>query len=65
MAKKKETPPTPKQIKEWKLKAEKWDALNERIYKYYFDEDGNELPDDSGGDLVDIGEAAAIAFGYL
>lgn len=64
MPKKKETP-TPKQIQEWKTKAEKWDALEEKISKFYFDEEGDELPDDAGGDLVDIGEAAARAFGYM
>lgn len=56
--------PTEKQIKEWKVKAEKWDALDEKIGKYYVDENGDEL-EEEGGDLCDIGEAAAIAFGYL
>lgn len=64
MPKKKETLPTQKQIKEWKEKAAKWDALDEKINRFYFDEDDNELPDSDGGDLVDIGEAAAMAFGY-
>lgn len=57
--------PTKEQISIWKIKSEKWDALDEKISKYYVDKDGNELPDDGGGDLADIGEAAAIAFGYL
>lgn len=65
MPKKKETY-TDKQIQEWKVKAEKWDALQKKIDKYYFDADGNELPEgEEGGDLIDIGEAAARAFGYM
>lgn len=62
---KKVKPPTEKQIKEWKAKAEKWDTLDNEISKFYFDEEGNELEDGEGGDLIDIGEAAAAAFGYL
>lgn len=46
-------------------KAEKWDALDDKISKFYFDEEGNELGDSEGGDLLDIGESAASAFGYL
>jgi len=48
-----------------KEKAEKWDALAEKIGKMYpeLDEDG-EL-EETGGDLADIGEIAATAFGYL
>lgn len=45
----------------WKEKAEKWDALGDKIAEFY--------PEDSegyeGGDLTDIGEAAAMAFGFL
>ncbi|WP_254562170.1 hypothetical protein [Dyadobacter diqingensis] len=42
-------------------KAAKWDALEERIGKFYeSDED-----DEPEGDLCDIGEIAASAFGYL
>lgn len=66
MAKKKENKPTEKQIAEWKRKAEKWDALDEKIAKYYAepeDEDYDEGMDESG--LIGIGEAAASAFGYL
>lgn len=62
---KKEKAPTPAQISEWKRKAEKCDTLDKEIGQFYVDEDGNELPADEGGDLGDIGEAAAIAFGYL
>jgi len=48
-----------------KDKAEKWDKLGEKIATFYtFDEEGNEL-EDEGGDLCDIGEAAASAFGWL
>ena len=58
---------TEKQIQEWKLKAEKWDALGEKIASFYGnDEDDYDGEDfDGGGDLVDIGEAAAEAFGFL
>lgn len=58
-------PPNQKQINEWKRKAERWDALEKEISKFYLDENGDELPEDEGGDLCDIGEAAATAFGYL
>ncbi len=40
-----------------KEKAAKWDALEAEIAKMY--------EDDSDADLVDIGEAAAYAFGFL
>jgi hypothetical protein len=56
---------TEEQIEEWKRKAERWDALDEKISKFYFTEDGEEIMDGEGGDLSDIGEAAATAFGYL
>lgn len=45
---------------EWKKKAEKWDALYEKISDFYPENDN-----DAPGDLVDIGEAAAMAFGFL
>jgi hypothetical protein len=66
MAKKKATSkqPTQKQIRMWKLKAEKWDALDNALSKFYFDEEGNEL-EEGGGDLCDIGETAARAFGLM
>ena len=47
-----------KEINEWKQKADKWDALEKEIAAFYVDEDGN-------GGLVGIGEAAAMAFGFL
>lgn len=56
---------TPEQIESWKRKAEQWDALEKQISKFYFGDDGEELSDDEGGDLCDIGEVAAMAFGYL
>lgn len=65
MATKKSKQPTARQVQEWKTKAEKWDALYEEISAFYFDDEGNELPDGEGGDLCDIGETAAIAFGLL
>ena len=56
---------TQEQIEQWKAKAEKWDRLEKAIAKYYVDSEGNELSDSDGGDLVDIGEQAAMAFGWL
>lgn len=47
-------------VNKYKPKADKWDKLDEEISKYY-PEDGSE----EEGDLSYIGEAAAIAFGYL
>lgn len=62
--------PTPKQIQEWKEKAEKWDALDKEISKYYrepededYDEAFAKVADENG--LLGIGEVAATAFGYL
>lgn len=46
-------------------KAAAWDNLEKEISKFYFDENGEELTDDEGGDLCDIGEVAARAFGLL
>jgi hypothetical protein len=63
MAKKK-VHPTERQIKEWKEKAAKWDALHEKIWFCYFDKDGNELEGNETG-LDAIGEHAAMAFGFL
>lgn len=51
-----------KQIDEWKKKAEKWDALGDKIAKYYEDDEGNI---EKEGDLINIGEDAAHAFGFL
>lgn len=64
---------TTDQIEQWKAKAEKWDALGEKIAKCYndYDDDGGELPSDyenefgSEPDLGTIGEYAASAFGWL
>jgi regulator of RNase E activity RraB len=56
-----------KQIEEWKRKAEKWDALDDDISKYYCNKDG-EVDEDNpekNGDLGDIGEVAARALGWL
>lgn len=44
-----------------KIKADKWDKLAEEIGKYY-DEYSEESKE---GDLCDIGEKAASAFGYI
>ena len=50
-------------------KAIKWDKLEKKINLCYFMDDGSERTmDDSDPeyrDLVDIGELAASAFGYL
>lgn len=51
----------PKEVDEWKSKAEKWDKLDEEIGKYYDDQKSSS----EEGDLLDIGEAAAKAFKYL
>lgn len=50
-----------------KRKADKWDALDESIGKFYpeLDEDGDAPEGEKDGDLIDIGEAAARAFGYM
>jgi hypothetical protein len=53
-----------KQIDQWKAKAEKWDALGEKIASFYPDEEDG-TGEAEGGDLCDIGEAAAMAFGWL
>lgn len=46
----------------YKMKADKWDELDKKISEFY--PEGAEDNDDYG-DLADIGEIAAIAFGYL
>lgn len=48
------------EIKRLKVKADKWDALDEKISKFYPEDESEEA-----GDLGDIGEVAAIAFGFL
>ena len=55
-----------KKIKKYKSKADKWDKLDEEIGRFY-DSDCEELngSDSEEGDLCDIGEVAAKAFGYL
>lgn len=53
-------------ISDVKDKADKWDALEEKIGKYYAepeDEDYDKDMDESG--LIGIGETAARAFGFL
>ena len=46
------------------LKSIQWDKLREAVYKLYFDEDGNEWPEDKY-DLCSIGEVAASHLGFL
>jgi len=51
------------EVAEWQRKAAKWDALEAKIAKFYPEEmDGEQ---EEPGDLTDIGEVAAMAFGYL
>ncbi len=56
---------TEQQIAEWKLKAEKWDKLDEKISTFYYDEEFDATGEEDTGGLISIGEAAAHAFGYL
>lgn len=65
---------TQEQIEQWKRKAEKWDALSEKIGRCYKPETKEDLDvvDPNGevdwvddADLATVGEFAAIAFGYL
>lgn len=58
----KDKKPTAKEIKMWKEKAKKWDALDEKVSKFYGAEEGEKEPE---GDLGTIGEIAAMALGYL
>jgi hypothetical protein len=53
------------EIYKFKIKADKWDKLGEEIGAYYeSDEDDEEWNEDEGS-LLDIGEAASSAYGYL
>ena len=58
---------TKQEFEEMSGKSKKWDALGKRIKKYYCDKTGeyNEENPELKGDLGDIGEAAASAFGWL
>jgi hypothetical protein len=56
------------EINKYKKKAEKWDKLGNEIEKYYESEDEDNNDDEydrEEGNLLDIGEAAASAYGYL
>jgi hypothetical protein len=52
---------------QFKEKAEKWDKLHTELWKYYSDADGEYTEDNpvKKGDLTDMGEEAAMAFGFL
>ncbi|MFA9191105.1 hypothetical protein AAGV28_06950 [Flavobacterium sp. FZUC8N2.13] len=52
---------------QYKNKADKWDALGEKIARCYFDENGDDLSEEESEDidLGTIGEKAAIAYGWL
>lgn len=56
-----------KVLAELRTKAEKWDKLEKEIAKYYTDKNGEYSEDnpEEDGDLISIGETAAIAFGWL
>lgn len=59
---------TIEQIEQWKLKAEKWDKLDEQISKCYCNENGEydeDNPEFEGADLLTIGEIAASSFGWI
>lgn len=49
---------------EWRLKAQKWDSLGEKILKFYPENEEDDEFDSSDG-LIGIGEAAATAYGFL
>lgn len=65
--KKEQTADLKKQLAEFKNKADKWDALEKEIAKFYCDREGeyNEEDPEREGDLGSIGEVAAMAFGWL
>lgn len=57
-----------KQLLPFIRKSEKWDKLDDEIGKYYendIDDDEENEDEEFEGSLLDIGETAAIAFGYL
>lgn len=49
-------------VEKYVLKSDKWDKLNEKVSKFY-DEDNTEYYDEMG--LVSIGEICASHLGYL
>lgn len=54
--------PEPTELERFKDKADKWDALDEKIGAFYGDD---VLPEDDEAGLIGIGEIAATAFGYM
>lgn len=52
----------PTELERFKDKADKWDALDEKIGAFYGDD---VLPEDDEAGLIGIGEIAATAFGYM
>ncbi len=56
-----------KLISSYKIKAEKWDKLSEKIAECYVDENGDEISEEDSEDidLGTIGEIAASSFGWL
>lgn len=56
---------TEEELKRLKGIETRWHALSEKIAKFYINEEGEPFEDEEGGNLCDIGEAAASAFGWL
>ncbi|WP_329805437.1 hypothetical protein [Flavobacterium facile] len=48
---------------QYKQKSEKWDELETEISNFYNQE--NESSEEENDSLLDIGEAAALAFGFI
>jgi hypothetical protein len=67
MEKKKIKQASVRQINKWRTKAEKWDKLEKEIAKFYTNSNGeaDEENPENDGDLADLGEIAASAFGWL
>lgn len=59
---------TEKQIEEFKMKADKWDALEkevgEMIYSNYGDDDADELIENEDDDVSEIGLVACRHLGF-
>lgn len=48
-----------------KIKADKWDKLDDQIAAFYPEDENGDYDEEFEGNLLDIGEIAASAFGYL
>lgn len=49
----------------FEIKSNKWDKLDEKLAEFYSDEHNDPNEEDGEPGLIEIGEAAASAFGYL